>query len=469
VGAVTGLIRRQALALLAVLAVAAAGSADSVLATPVRAASRVDFAAITATATFGQGIDVSEKVVLPDLIRRIEVLVRTESSDSSDVADVSPTPTGGSTTLAYHLAAPGGAIIPNTLLHFRFRVTLNDGSIEVGPDASVRYEDTRFAWKSLTGTIVRVHWVQGDDTFGRRALSIGDKAVADASQLLGVTETDPVDFFIYPDATSFRDVLGPATRENVGGVAFPDIRTLLADIAPGQVDDPWVGIVVPHELTHLVFGTATENPYHSPPHWLNEGLAVYLSQGFDDSDRSAVHDAAGSGVLMPLPALSGQFPTAGDRFGLAYAESVSAVDFMVRTYGKPALVGLIRSYAGGRTDDEAFRAALGVDVAGFEAAWVADLGAAEPSPVGPRPAPAGNVPADWGGPAATAGGAAGPTGTGLGPSGEASATDLLRAGLVTAVIVIAVIAFVAYAMGRSRRARSVGPPSEGGSGPPRAP
>jgi hypothetical protein len=37
--------------------------------------------------------------------------------------------------------------------------------------------------------------------------------------------------------------------------------------------------VVPHELVHLVFDTAVKNPYHFPPRWLNEGLAVYLSEG----------------------------------------------------------------------------------------------------------------------------------------------------------------------------------------------
>src|SRR5207247_3991833 len=132
---------------------------------------------------------------------------------------------------------------------------------------------------TLTGALVRVHWTDGDEAFGRRALSIGEQGVANASQLLGVTETDPIDFYIYSDTTAFRDILGPGTRENVGGVAFPDIRTLFANIGPGSVDDPWGAIVIPHELTHLVFATATQNPYHGPPHWLNEGLAVYLSQG----------------------------------------------------------------------------------------------------------------------------------------------------------------------------------------------
>ena len=40
--------------------------------------------------------------------------------------------------------------------------------------------------------------------------------------------------------------------------------------------------MVAHELTHLVFNENTDNPYHEPPRWLNEGIAVYLSEGYSD-------------------------------------------------------------------------------------------------------------------------------------------------------------------------------------------
>ena len=88
--------------------------------------------------------------------------------------------------------------------------------------------------------------------------------------------------------------------------------------------------MIPHELTHLVFNTAIDNPYHAPPRWLNEGLAVYLSEGYTPAWRSAVTSAVGSGGVIPLDGLIGQFPTTADQFLLAYGESVAAVDFMIR-------------------------------------------------------------------------------------------------------------------------------------------
>jgi hypothetical protein len=442
VGAVSPLVRRFIAAAVAVgLAV---GGAPFV--TTVRAAGSVSFGAATIRSTFQVGIDVAEAVTLPASVHRIEALVHT-GSDTRVLAEDVPIPAGGAgpTSLTYHLAAPAGQLLPNTLVQVHFRVTLADGTTEEGPLASVRYEDTRFAWRTLTGTFVTVHWAQGDDAFGQRALQIGDKAVAGTSRLLGVTETSPIDFFIYPDTKSFYDILGPAARENVGGVAFPDIRTLLANIGPNAVNDAWVGIVIPHELTHLVFGTAVDNPYHAPPHWFNEGLAVYLSQGYDSGDRTQVANAVGGRSIMPLAALDGQFPTTADRFSLAYAESVSAIDYLIRTYGQAALVTLIHRWGGGVSDDAAFQAALGVDVTGFQAGWLRAIGAPVPSPVGPQAAPPGPVPPGWPGGATVVPGAI------PAPAADTTATDLLLEGIVVVLIAFLGIGLLWFLARRRRR------------------
>jgi len=453
---------RRALAGWAALVVATA-LAGGALADPgpASAADPVSFGGPTATSTFLAGIDFSEPASLPSGVARVEALVRTGSGSRRFVADVVPTPRVGATTLRYRLDTPAGALIPNTLVDLQFRVTLADGSQWLGPARSIRYEDTRYTWKTVSGRVVRVHWIEGDDAFGRRALAIGEKAVDDVSRLLGVTETQPIDFFIYPDSTSFYQVLGPAARENVGGVAFPDIRTLLADIGPDAVNDSWVSTVIPHELTHLVFGTAVANPYHAPPHWFNEGLAVYLSQGYGADDRGSVSRAAQGGTLMPLSAIEGQFPTTFERFGLAYAESVSAIDYLIRTYGQDAMVRLIRSYAGGVSDDEAFTAALGVDMAGFQSAWLADLKAPTPIAVGPVPAPAGPVPAGWGGAAPTPGAVAG-DGSHPAPGSQAPSSGfegLVVEGIVVVLVSFGVIGLLAY-LARRRRAGEALPPGD---------
>jgi hypothetical protein len=377
-------------------AIALAALATVMLLPGVAAAAEPTFHAAKATATFLDSIEVEQRVTLPSGVARIEALVRAGTGGRTFLADVA-NPGPGARTLRYRYQTPSGSLYPNTVVELGFRVTLEDGTTFDGPTDRVRYEDTRFAWRTLEGDLVRIHWVEGDEAFGRRALRIGDEAVRNAAELLGVTETEPIDFFIYSDETAFRTALGPGTRENVGGQAHADIRTLFALITPGAIDDPWVGIVVPHELTHLVFDTAVENPYRFPPRWLNEGLAVYLSEGYGSGDQNRVADAVQTRDLIPLVALGAQFPTDPDKTFLAYAESVSAIDYLVREHGRDAMVALVVAYKDGLTDDEAFTKALGVDLDTFQTGWLEGLGAQPPEQFGPQPAPPGPLPTGWSG------------------------------------------------------------------------
>ena len=425
-----------------VAAVALVVGASLTAATPTLAADPV-LPRPTATVSFLADIEFTGQATLSGGISRLEIVIDLQGSGRSYVAELAVPDDTGSVELGYIFDTSSGSLFPNTNVEAHFRATLDDGSVVRGPTVSVRYEDTRLDWTVRTGEFVTVHWTAGGAAFGRRALEIEDDAVREVTDLLGVRETEPIHFYIYASNDDFYDVIGPGARENVGGEAHPDIRTLFAQISGSQIDDPWVASVVPHELTHLVFDTAVANPYHYPSRWLNEGLAVYLADGYTVGDRFAVEAAVASGSLLPLTALTGQFPTKA-QFGLAYAESASAVDFLVREYGQPAMVKLVRSFADGVTDDEAFEASLGVDVAGFEAAWLADLGAEPPVPYGPVDAPVGPVPSDWvgegqvpgpvdtGSPGATRAPTAPTPGADGGGDATALLVALLLAGLATA-------------------------------------
>lgn len=456
-------LRWRCLSLLALLVVS-----SIVTAAPV-AAAEPTFQPASASVAFGEAITLEQRVTLPAGVTRIEAIVRAGGDGRTFLATI-PTPAVGNATLTYRHATPFGALFPNTPVELGFRVTVEDGTFVDGPTTTVRYEDDRFTWQTLTGSVVRVHWYEGDAAFGRRALDIGERAVVAASTLLGVEEKDPIDFFIYAGRDEFYDIIGPGLQENVGGLALAEIRTLFANIGPSSVADPWVGVVVPHELTHIVFDTATKNPYHEPPHWLNEGLADYLAVGYEAGARGNVERAARDGELMPLHALVGQFPSTAARFSLAYDESVSAIDYLVRTHGQEALVGLIRSYADGVSDDAAFEAALGVDAAGFEAGWLADLGVAAPAPFGPQPAPPGPLPPGWeAAPQPTPGpGASGPVATAP-PSTPGGASDFVAPviiGVIVAIVIVLGAGLLVTARGLDRGEPL---PTSAATGPPAVP
>jgi hypothetical protein len=66
---------------------------------------------------------------------------------------------------------------------------------------------------------------------------------------------------------------------------------------------------------------------------------------------------------------------------------------------------LLQTYGTGASDDEAFQAAIGMTLDGFDKAWLTSLKVTSTPTYGPLPAPPGPVPSDWLG----ATGSSGPT------------------------------------------------------------
>jgi hypothetical protein len=425
------------------------------LAAPVGAASAT-FGAGTASSSFAKGVVFTQPVSGASFVEADIVITLPGDIGPGVVKLKSP-----GSPLKYTLDTSAGQLQPNTKVSAHFQLLFADGTSQDGPEIKVTYTDDRFTWKTKAGSLVTLHWYQGDDSFAQQALAMGEKGIAKSAAFLGVTETAPIDFFVYPAQAPFYDALGPGTRDNVGGEANTVTRTLFALIPPSDMN--YASTVVPHELTHVVFDDGTTNPYHAPPRWLNEGIAVYLSQGYDSSDKQLVSQAARSKTLTPLKGLIGEFPTTADEFYLAYAESVSAVDYMVRKYGQASFQKLVKAYTTGASDDEAFVAAFGVDTTAIGTAWLADNGIASTPSFGPQKAPAGPVPPGWDGSGSSGGTGSGPTASpGDGTSGNTNSGTaavksetgmLIAAGLAAAGLLLLCAAGFVHARERDARPR----------------
>jgi hypothetical protein len=176
---------RIAAAMLLVLSASSVGAGTALAADP------VTFGTPKASSAFGKSIEFEQPVVLAAAPRRVELLLRTPGAVGPTVTEI-PAPSTGDQTLRYQVDLTTGHVVPNTTFVARWRVTDADGRAWLGPATTHTYADDRITWKTLNGDVVRVHWYEGSDAFGRRALAIGDKAVADTSAILGVTETEPI-------------------------------------------------------------------------------------------------------------------------------------------------------------------------------------------------------------------------------------------------------------------------------------
>ena len=286
----------------------------------------------TADGSFGDPVTFRTRFEADEPPERVELVTRLPGERVRQVTIASVRPLAAGAWEA--TVVLDGQIVPNTLFDYHFRAVTETGDV-VGPEAEHRVTDDRVEWREVERDGVRLWWSEGDDAFAERALSIAEGALASASELLGVEQGEPVDVFIYGDTATFRSAMGPGTRENVGGQAHPSIRTLFGLIQPSQIGSDWVEELVRHELTHLVFDDAVRSPFAYPPRWLNEGVAVHLSRGLEESDRAQVEAAVRGGTIIPLEGLDGQFPTRARRFSLAYAESASAVTYLVADVRRP--------------------------------------------------------------------------------------------------------------------------------------
>lgn len=396
------MIARRGSGVLRTLLAVIAATAMLLPASPVRAAS-ISFANPDATSKFNSGIDFTIEMTASEAPARLEAQILFPRSIGPSLGAVATPPRAGSSTLHYTLVTAGADhVIPSTPVTITWVAYPADGGAPVTSQPfTYRYEDDSQDWQTYKDGLITVHWVDGPQSFAKQAAVWGNEALQRVGKVLGVAETEPVDMYLYQSSSAFRAAIGSGARQNVGGSDYPEIRSFISMLSADVMSDPYAKVNITHELTHQVVDDATVNPYVFVPRWINEGFAVYESEGNTPSYVSQVRGAIRSGDLLPLTALGWYFPVAPDLTLLAYAESVSAIDYIAKQYGIDAVVQLIVAFKDGATVDEAMGKATGKDLEAIQAEWFASIGAPVPSPFGPQPAPPGPLPSDWQGAAAT--------------------------------------------------------------------
>lgn len=442
-------------------------AAVALLAAPAGAvAQSVTLGQPSATSTFGQQIVFTQPYDGPSVGSAWIVLTFPGNAAPS----LRPVDEIGPASLTYTLDTSAGDLTPFEPVTAQFEAVLYDGVVQAGPQFSVTYADDRFKWQTVSGPLVRIHWFSGSVAFAKQLLSYGQQGFARAAAFFGIAETKPVDFYVYPSQAAFE--AGLNAPQTIGGDTEATYRTCFALVAP--TDLAYGSRVVPHELTHMAIADTINYPDHALPTWLDEGLAMYLSEGYSSHSRSLVTQASKNGTLAPLEALTGEFPLDPAHVYFYYAESVSAVAYMVRKYGQADVQKLLRAYAAGASNDEAFGAGLGIDMAAFGRAWLADNGFVAARSPSPQPSPAGPLPSGSATPGVTAAPpsptptmtptplvsptrpASSPSGSAGGPGGTAGSPGTAALLLIALVVLVGLAILGAWALRNARSGRSTG-------------
>jgi Peptidase MA superfamily len=146
--------------------------------------------------------------------------------------------------------------------------------------------------------------------------------------------------------------------------------------------------VLRHELAHSFVTARTGN---NCPTWLQEGIAQWLEGGDPARDDAQLAPLARTGRLQSLLTLEGPFRGLGEtEANLVYAQSLSAVNHILRKSGEAGLIRLLLALGDRLPSEEALPVALGLSYPEFQKSWEQFLRggdgvkAASPVAVSPR-------------------------------------------------------------------------------------
>jgi hypothetical protein len=405
------------------------------------------FGEATVDSTYGVGIrfEVDLEGSVPD---RLELVLTTPGGGGSFVTPVEPE--RGSARYVWDTA--DDYLTPNTPVTYHWRAQVGD-ELVLSEEQTFRYEDDRegLDWQSAQLGEATVHWYGDAEAQAHRFGELTAVGVERAEGLLGTQLAGPVDVFVYATRDDFLGALGPGAREWTGAVAYSDLRTIFMWLEGGSA--AYLEVAMVHEVTHIVFHDATDNPYHEPARWLNEGIAVWSETGDAGEQRSIVEFEASGGGLFSFEAITGQFPIGERGATLSYAQGTTMIDLIIDRHGPEAIARLAAAYREGASDAEALEAATGVPTDQLYADFFAEFGVEAPQPVAAEPIGPSTVDRPVAGeidPGGVDGAQAVPP-VDAAPASQEAEDD---AGAVTLLILLAVagIAAVAAAVRVSRRA-----------------
>ena len=215
----------------------------------------------------------------------------------------------------------------------------------------------------------------------REIIEILEQAYQDVGGKLSAYPRDPVTVILY-SSEQFRDVT--RTPDWAGGVFDGKIRLPIGAVPAAvpagrqgrqgtRLDPALLRRVLYHEYTHAVVYTLAAR---GVPTWVNEGLAlIFEGEEVDRSrDVAGVRAAFERGELPALSHLEESFLALGPRAAqAAYAESFSAVRYMVDRYGMFRVRQFLEALGRGTSVDAAMSENLYISYGEFEKAWIRSL------------------------------------------------------------------------------------------------
>ncbi|MBI3812022.1 MAG: hypothetical protein HY283_07440 [Nitrospirae bacterium] len=158
--------------------------------------------------------------------------------------------------------------------------------------------------------------------------------------------------------------------------AVPARGLIVMDNSRVRIDPFSLEPILTHELAHLILHRHI--PEDALPRWLDEGVAQWVSGGaaeiaLMEGVGPRLKQAVLSGRWVPFNSLVGPFPADDPALSLAYEQSRSFVEFIIKRYGSAGLLRILGGLRDGKRIEAAVSDAVSVSFGELEADWRDDL------------------------------------------------------------------------------------------------
>ncbi len=193
----------------------------------------------------------------------------------------------------------------------------------------------------------------------------------DLRNIFGWSVTLKPTIILVEDSKRFQAMAGSPL---VTGFAVPGRNVVVIDCS--RISRPFeFQNILKHELCHLYIHKHL-GPF-GLPRWLDEGIAQWVSKGamdiIENPKGALLPKAAFSDSMLPLGALANGFPRTPDALRLAYEESKSFIDYLIRVYGRDKLLQILNRMEQGLSLRQAFSETYGVPFYKVEEEWQSSL------------------------------------------------------------------------------------------------
>ena len=227
-------------------------------------------------------------------------------------------------------------------------------------DARLTSRDSTHFTVKFDGEADQATWVA--------VLEILEEAYREIGQRFGHFPSKPIVVVLHANATFQSETGSPAWAD---GLFDPVLGRIQVPVQGTLVNRAWLRQVLRHEFVHALLHDQQGPASSAFPTWLNEGLAMELSEDrWSDLDRMMKQDY----TLLPLPALEGAWgELPPETAALAYQEANSAVRYLIDRFGMHQVHGLLSHLKARQALSAAMQSQLSLSYEQFQSRWLDQL------------------------------------------------------------------------------------------------